>query len=201
MQEEYASVLQDKLTGPSYKKLMALKNPKLHRFVADAIELCQPDSVLVFDDSPEGMVLTRCKAIEAGEEMPLGIEGHTVHFDGPEDQGRDREVTKYLVPSGQELSKALNQIEREAGLVEVCNLLDGAMKGRTMIVRFMTLGPNESAFSIPCVECTDSFYVSHSLNLLYRPGYEEFKRLGAEAKFFATLHSSGKVDTGRTKSN
>jgi phosphoenolpyruvate carboxykinase (GTP) len=63
-----------------------------------------------------------------------------------------------------------------------------------MIVRFMTLGPNNSQFSIPCVECTDSCYVSHSLNLLYRPGYEEFKRLGPRAHFFATLHSCGKVD-------
>jgi phosphoenolpyruvate carboxykinase (GTP) len=58
----------------------------------------------------------------------------------------------------------------------------------------MTLGPNNSEFSIPCVECTDSFYVSHSLNLLYRPGYEEFKRLGPKAQFFSTLHSCGKLD-------
>ena len=63
-----------------------------------------------------------------------------------------------------------------------------------MVVRFMTLGPNNSDFSIPCVECTDSFYVSHSMNLLYRLGYEEFKRLGAKAQFFATLHSCGKMD-------
>ena len=32
------------------------------------------------------------------------------------------------------------------------------------------------------------------MNLLYRLGYEEFKRLGAKAKFFATLHSCGKMD-------
>jgi phosphoenolpyruvate carboxykinase (GTP) len=117
-----------------------------------------------------------------------------VHFDGMQDQGRDREVTKYLVPEGETLSKALNQMERRAGLAEVRGLLAGAMKGRTMLVRFLTLGPNRSDFSIPCVECTDSWYVSHSLNLLYRQGYEEFCRLGKKAEFFATLHSSGRVD-------
>ncbi|HOJ40206.1 MAG TPA: phosphoenolpyruvate carboxykinase (GTP), partial [bacterium] len=122
------------------------------------------------------------------------IPGHTVHFDGMEDQGRDREVTRYLVPAGDKLSPALNQIERETGLKEVRNLLKGAMKGRTMIVRFLTLGPANSIFSIPCLECTDSYYVSHSLNLLYRPGYEEFKRLGSRARFLATLHSAGELD-------
>jgi phosphoenolpyruvate carboxykinase (GTP) len=110
------------------------------------------------------------------------------------DQGRDREVTRYLVPEGETLSKALNQIGREQGLAEVRALLKDAMRGRAMLVRFLTLGPNNSDFSIPCVECTDSWYVSHSLNLLYRPGYEEFRRLGAKGDFFATLHSSGQVD-------
>ena len=133
-------------------------------------------------------------SVKLGEEKALKMAGHTIHFDGPEDQGRDREVTKYLVPRDGSLSEALNQIEREEGLKEVKNLMKGSMKGRTMIVRFMTLGPNNSAFSIPCVECTDSFYVSHSLNLLYRLGYEEFKRLGAKSEFFATLHSCGKGD-------
>jgi phosphoenolpyruvate carboxykinase (GTP) len=127
------------------------------------------------------------------EEAGLAIQGHTVHFDGPEDQGRDREVTRYLVPADQTLSKSLNQIEREAGLAEVRGLLRGAMKGRMLIVRFLTLGPNNSVFSIPCVECTDSWYVSHSLDLLYRQGYQDFKRAGATTEFFATLHSSGKL--------
>ena len=198
MQEEYASVLQSRLPGPSYEKLMALKNPKLQRFIADAMELCQPDSVMVFDDSPEGMALTRCKAIEAGEEAPLVIEGHTIHFDGPKDQARDRQATKYLVPQADTLSKALNQIEREQGLAEVRGLLKGSMAGRTMIVRFLCLGPTDSVFSIPCVECTDSWYVSHSLNLLYRPGYEQFKRVGADGDFFATLHSAGRMDERMT---
>ena len=198
VQEEYTSVLQSKLTGSSYNKLMALKNPKLHRFIVDAIELCQPDSVLVFDDSAEGMALTRCKAIEAGEETALAVEGHTIHFDGLKDQARDRQATKYLVPQAGTLSKALNQTEREQGLAEVRDLLKGCMAGRTMIVRFLCLGPANSVFSIPCIECTDSWYVSHSLNLLYRPGYEQFKRMDTDSDFFATLHSAGRMDERMT---
>ncbi len=189
-----ASFLQEKLEAEEYQKLMALGNPRLHRFVADAIELCEPESVVVLDDSDEAMALSRAKVVEAGEETTLDMEGHTVHFDGMQDQGRDREATKYMVPEGESLSKTLNQMEREAGLKEVRGLMAGSMKGRTMIVRFLSLGPTNSVFSIPCVECTDSWYVSHSLDLLYRAGYEQFKRIGDSSDFFAVLHSSGKVD-------
>ena len=194
MQEDYAGLLKRKLSAEDHQRLMALENPKLHRFVADAIELCQPDSVLVLDDSPECMAMTRGRAVEVREESSLEIAGHTVHFDGMRDQGRDREATKYLVPKGEGLSKTLNQVEREAGLAEVRGLLSGSMKGRAMVVRFLALGPTGSVFSIPCVECTDSWYVSHSLDLLYRQGYEQFKRLGDNPDFFAILHSAGKMD-------
>jgi phosphoenolpyruvate carboxykinase (GTP) len=189
-----SKLLKKKLTAKNYNRLIALDNSKLYNFIADAIELCSPASVFVCTDEPEDLEDTRRRAVETGEERPLKMQGHTIHFDGMEDQGRDREVTRYLVPKTDTLSKALNQVEREKGLAEIRSLLKGSMQNRTMIVRFMTLGPNNSQFSIPCVECTDSCYVSHSLNLLYRPGYEEFRRLGHRAQFFATLHSCGKVD-------
>jgi len=194
MNAQYRDILRDRLDADNFGKLTALKNNKLHAFVADAIELCNPDSVKVCDDSEADREHTRRRAIEMGEEHRLSTEGHTVHWDGMCDQGRDREVTRYLVPKGEVFSKALNQIERQAGLDEVRGLLTNAMRGRTMIVRFLTLGPNDSVFSIPCVECTDSWYVSHSLDLLYRPGYEQFRRIGDSDQFFATLHSCGKMD-------
>lgn len=186
--------LQKKLDNDNFNKLAAIKNDKLYHFIADSIELTKPAGVFVSTDKPADIEYTRRQATATGEERPLKTKGHTLHFDGMDDQGRDREVTKYLVPKTDSLGKALNQIEREEGLAEVRGLLNGAMKNRIMIVRFMTLGPNNSDFSIPCIECTDSFYVSHSMNLLYRLGYEEFKRLGPKAKFFATLHSCGKMD-------
>jgi phosphoenolpyruvate carboxykinase (GTP) len=194
MKEAHLELLRGRLAPEHYERLVAVPNPRLHRFVADAVELCDPDEVLVFDDSEEGMALTRARAVETGEETALAIRGHTVHFDGMQDQGRDREVTKYLVPKGDSLPPALNQIEREEGLAEVRGLMAGSMKGRAMLVRFLSLGPTDSPFSLPCVECTDSWYVSHSLDLLYRLGYEQMKRLGEGCDFFAILHSAGKLD-------
>ena len=194
MDERAANLLKARLDAEALARLEAVRSDRLWAFVADAVDLCDPASVWVSTDSAEDAARTRRRAIETGEERPLAVEGHTVHFDGPQDQGRDREVTRYLVPAGDRLSKALNQVEREEGLAEVRGLLGGSMRGRTMIVRFLALGPTGSAFSIPCVECTDSWYVSHSLDLLYRPGYEELRRLGPKAEFFATLHSCGRLD-------
>jgi len=194
MQAEIVDILKAKLDQANLLKLQALNNQALFDFIADAVELCEPDSVWIGSDSPEDVDYTRKMALESKEERTLNIPGHTIHFDGPQDQGRDRETTKYLVPEGEELSQALNQAPRREGLDEIRGLLKGSMRGRQMAVRFLTLGPNNSEFSIPCVECTDSFYVSHSLNLLYRLGYEEFKRLGPKATYFSILHSNGLVD-------
>ena len=194
MNARLQAILADKLDAESFAKLSALANSRLHAFIADAIELCEPDSVKICDDSDADRRHTRRQALDAGEERALNIDGHTVHWDGISDQGRDRERTRYLVPKGETLSKALNQMQRQAGLDEVRGLLKGAMKGRTMSVRFLTLGPNDSVFSIPCVECTDSWYVSHSLDLLYRCGYEQFRRIGDSDQFFAILHSAGRLD-------
>ncbi|MEM1550838.1 MAG: phosphoenolpyruvate carboxykinase domain-containing protein, partial [Candidatus Bathyarchaeia archaeon] len=80
------------------------------------------------------------------------------------------------------------------GLREIFSLLKDSMVDRTMIVRFLTLGPSNSIFTIPCMECTDSWYVAHAVSLLYRKGYETFLNMRPDTEFFKTLHSCGKVD-------
>ena len=192
--EATEKVLRTRLAADQYDRLMALPHPQLHRFVADAIELCTPGSVFICADRAEDIRYIREQAVARGEERPLATAGHTVHFDGIQDQGRDREVTRYLVPREDSLSKALNQIEREEGLAEVRGLLAGAMRGRTMIVRCLSLGPADSAFAIPCVQCTDSFYVAHSEDLLYRTAYERFKHLAPDTDLFCFLHSAGRLN-------
>jgi phosphoenolpyruvate carboxykinase (GTP) len=67
------------------------------------------------------------------------------------------------------------------------------MEHKKMVVRFFSLGPRDSVFSIPCVQITDSFYVAHSEDLLYRRGYDYFRRLPQDAEIFWMLHSSGKL--------
>ena len=198
MAESHDDVLRNKLTDENYDKLMALDNEKLHRFVADSIELCSPASVFVCTDSDEDIQYVRRRAIELGEEQALNLDGHTAHFDGfvsmsLHDQARDKANTRYLLPPGMDLGERINSIGKEEGLAEVRGFLKDAMAGKEMLVRFFCLGPTDSEFSISGVQLTDSTYVAHSEDLLYRPGYEQFKLLGDSTEYFRVLHSAGEL--------
>lgn len=189
-----ADILKQRLTKEHYEKLAAIKSQDVHDFIADSIELANPASVYICTDSAEDISYIRSQAINKGEEKPLKMQGHTYHFEGYNDQGRDREVTKYLVPKNETLSKALNQIERQQGLNEVRGFLKDSMKDRTMIVRFLSLGPAGSVFSVLCVQITDSYYVAHSEDLLYRSAYKHFCSILKDAKCFKFLHSAGALN-------
>ncbi|NHJ15061.1 MAG: phosphoenolpyruvate carboxykinase (GTP), partial [Candidatus Thorarchaeota archaeon] len=189
----HTDILQSSLTDVNLRKLLTIPNPRVHQFVAEAIELCKPMKVFVCDDSRMDVEYIRKTAIARGEEAPLAIPTHTVHFDGLHDQARDKEHTTYLVPEGESLGEHLLQMERDEGLHLVKERLDGAMENKKMVVRFFCLGPRDSEFSIPCVQITDSFYVAHSEDLLYRRGYDYFRRSPADSEVFWMLHSSGKL--------
>jgi len=190
--------LQEKLNKENFDKLMALDSEKLHKFVADAIELTKPASVLVCTDKPQDADYVRRLAIKNGEEIPLATKGHTYHFDGINDQGRDKFSTRYLLPDGWNLG-SLESIPKKGGVEEVRQLLKDIMVGRQMLVCFWCLGPADSDFTIPCVQITDSPYVAHSESMLYRPGYEQFKKIGNSPTFFRFLHSEGELDNGVSK--
>ena len=190
----YLEALQPKLTPKDFEKLAAIDNPNVHEFIAKANDLCHPEKIFICSDSAEDIAYVRKQAVACGEEQAiLTMSGHTVHFDGEQDQGRDRLATKYLVPKGVSLSKALNQIDRQEGLTEVRVALRDLMVGKTMIVRFVSLGPRDSVFTILGLQCTDSWYVSHTEDLLYRAGYEQFKKAGAKSDFLRVIHSAGKL--------
>jgi phosphoenolpyruvate carboxykinase (GTP) len=190
----YIEALRPKLSKPNHKKLCAISIPKVHEFIAKSADLCNADQVFICSDSAEDIAYVREQAIATGEETPLALPGHTVHFDGVHDQGRDRKATKYLLPRRVFLSKALNQIDRQEGLAEVKGILRDSMTGRTMIARFLSLGPTNSLFTILGLQCTDSWYVAHSEDLLYRPGYDIFSKSGPETDFLRVLHSAGKLN-------
>jgi len=182
-------------------KLEALKNPHVEALVERFVNLCKPAKVTVVTDCPEDIEYIRRLAIENGEEAPLKMEGHTIHYDGFYDQARDKENTRVLLPPGMRMSRAINTIDREEGLREVLGLLDSAMEGKECLIRFFSLGPTGSRFTLCALQLTDSAYVAHSEDLLYRSGYEQFKRLEGSGEFFTFVHSAGELDDRKTTVN
>jgi len=174
--------------------LKELGNPRVDSIVAEYAALCKPKRVRVFKGTKEDAEALRRASLDAGEERELKTKGHTVHFDGFYDQGRDKSVTRYLLPKGSAPSKHINWTEREEGLKEILGLLDGSMRGKDMLVLFFCLGPVRSRFSIPALQITDSYYVAHCETILYRNGYGEFARLRGSPDFFHFIHSAGRLE-------
>lgn len=189
------------LSDKDKHKLDALKNNYAIEIIEKYVNLCKPKKVTVLTDSKEDMEYIRKLAIKNGEEAELHTKGHTIHFDSIDDQGRDLVNTRVLLPKGKKLSKAIETLDREEGLKEIFELLDGVMEGKEMFVKFYCLGPEDSKFSIPALQMTDSSYVVHAEDILYRQGYEEFKRLHGSNKFFHFIHSAGELDENHNSKN
>ena len=176
--------------------LEELGNPYISSIIKEYTQICRPKKVTVLDDSKEAINYARETALKNGEDRPLKTKGHTFHFDGYHDQGRDLVNTRIMIPKGVKLSKTIETIDREHGLKEIFGLIDGIMEGKEMLVKFYCLGPNNSRFSIPALQLTDSAYVVHSEDMLYRQGFDDFKRLKGSKNFFHFVHSAGRIENG-----
>ncbi len=199
MNENNEQILKQKLRKEDYTIIKNLNNVHLENFISDYIKLCNPSDVFVCDDSDERISFIRDEAVNTGEEKKLKMDGHTIHFDGIDDQARDKANTKYLVEADENFDKNLNQIERNQGIEEIKGIMNNIMNGHRMYIMFFCLGPQNSKFSIPCVQITDSAYIAHSEILLYRQGYKEFKRMNGSNNFFKFVHSEGELENGVSK--
>jgi len=194
MDERTKDILKNRLDEKDFQKLTKIDNPRVHECIAKYVELGNPRSVFVCTDSAEDIRYIRETAIRNGEESELAMEGHTVHFDSYDDQARDKQHTIILVPQGVDLGQIIRTKDRQESLDEIHEIFKDLMKGRELYVRFFCLGPTNSEFSVLCLQLTDSSYVAHSEDLLYRQGYQEFIRQGRDARFFKFVHSAGRLD-------
>ena len=199
MTKDYLNFLKERLNKESFDKLTALENSKVVDFVGEYVEFCNPESVFVRTDAIGDSNYIREKAKTLGEEKSLNIKGHTIHFDSPFDQARDKNNTKYLVSKNLKSQDYLNSLDRDQGTNEVRDILKDIMKGKEMFVCFFCLGPIDSDFSILAVQITDSSYVAHSEDILYRPGYEQLKKNEGKGEFFSFVHSAGELENNISK--
>lgn len=191
--------MKELLTKRDLEILEKIKNPLVWKRIEDAAAIMKPSRITVLADTPEDQDYIKVLALRNGEEHSLKLQGHTYHFDSPEDQARDKANTKYLLDEETDWGLDINWTYRDSGLEEIHEIMDGIMEGKEMFVGFYCLGPNNSKFSIPALQITDSAYVVHSENLLYRQGYRDFMNLSEDADFFYLIHSAGELENGVTK--
>ena len=84
----------------------------------------------------EDRAFVRQLSLEKKEEKSLAIEGHTVHFDLPEDQGRMVNQTLYIANEGEQVSSLAKKELRDESHAYMKEHMRGIMQGMTMFVGF-----------------------------------------------------------------
>jgi phosphoenolpyruvate carboxykinase (GTP) len=163
----------------------------------------KPAAIFLNNGSREDIVYIRRQALAHREELPLASRKHTYHFDGPDDQGRDTANTKYLAAKDTRISSLQEKMDLQEGLREIDEIMTGIMKGREMLVSFISRGPIGSPVADPTLQLSDSYYVMHSEYLLYRMiDPAEFSRdVAAKGYMFVNYHSAGELTETNVSAN
>ncbi len=190
--DEAKKLFEQRLDKEHLSRLALITNEEALLKVANAIAMCEPDHVFIHTGSEADNDVVRKMSLEKGEEAPLALPGHTIHFDLPEDQGRMVNQTFYIVNEGEKVSSLAKKELRDQSHAYVRDNIRGIMKGKTMFVGFYSRGPVGAKASIPAIEISSSTYVIHSAQLLYRNCYADFDaEVTRRGEFFTNVHSEG----------
>jgi phosphoenolpyruvate carboxykinase (GTP) len=187
------SLFEKKMDAASLSKIQKIQNEAALLKIANAISMCEPDSVFVNTGSESDRKFVRELALQKGEERLLAMVNHTLHFDLKEEQGRILDRTFYVANEGDLVSSLANKKLRQDVLQDVREIMAGIMRGKVMMVGFYIRGPAGSPVSNPALEITSSAYVTHSAELLYRNIYDRFdEEVNRLKHFYTNIHSEGK---------
>jgi len=187
-----AKYLESVMSTDHLTRINQIHNTEAIIKIANTIAMCKPDDIFVNTGSEEDRQFIRELSLKKGEEAPLEMPRHTIHFDLSEEQGRIIDRTYYIANPDEKISSLANRMDRADAIVEVRDKMVQIMKGKTMIIGFYVRGPIGSPVSNPALEITSSSYVSHSAEILYRNAYHSFdQEVNRSGHFFVNIHSEG----------
>ncbi len=169
--DEAQALFAKKCDQENLAKLKKITNEEALMQIANAIAMMQPDSIFVNTGSEADKLTVRQMSIAKGEEQPLAMKDHTVHFDYEKEQGRVVDKTAYIVNEDEETSVLARKILRNEAYEYV----------KTEMIYCQRQISADRVFSrgrlrvlLPAMEITTSTYVMHSANLLYRNAHHHF---------------------------
>ena len=96
-------------------KLSKISNEEALLRIANAISMTDPDVVFVNTGSHADVQKVREMSLEKGEEQPLAMKDHRIHFDLAQEQARIIDRTFYIVNEGDDVSVlAMKMLRYEA---------------------------------------------------------------------------------------
>jgi phosphoenolpyruvate carboxykinase (GTP) len=190
--EAALDLFREKMDEEHLKRIKMISHPEVQLKIANAIAMCEPESVFVNTGSEADRSYIRELALKREEETDLPMEGHTIHYDLKDEQGRIIDRTFYIYNEGEQVSSLAKRVIRQDAIEDIRDKMAGIMRGMQMIVGFYIRGPFGAPVSNPAVEITSSAYVSHSAEILYRNLFSQFNQAVDQARhFFTNIHSEG----------
>ncbi len=149
---EAKTIIEENLDRVNQAKLAPITNRDALIKIANAIVLCKPKAVFVNSGSKEDIDWIRQHCLDKGEEKKLAKEGHTIHFDLPQDQARLVNQTFYIINEGEKMSSLAKSVLRDEATAYVGKFMDGIMAGLTMMIGFYSRGPVGAEAAVPAIE-------------------------------------------------
>ncbi|SFG79905.1 phosphoenolpyruvate carboxykinase (GTP) [Corynebacterium spheniscorum] len=177
------------LVGPA-----PTKNEALLQWIADAVELFEPESVVFADGSREEWDRLAAELIEAGTLIKLNEEKRPNSYlarSNPADVARVESRTFICSEKEEDAGPTNNWMDPEKMKAEMLEHFKGAMRGRTMYVVPFCMGPISDPEPKLGVQLTDSAYVVMSMAIMTRMGKEALDKIGEHGDFVHCLHSVG----------
>jgi len=190
--EAARQLFKEKMDKENLSKIKKIKTPEVLIKIANAIAMCEPDTIFIITDTKEDNRFVREFSLKKGEEKKLAMEDHTIHYDLKKEQGRIVDRTYYITDPEESVSSLANRINRPDAFKYVQNNMKNIMHGHKMLIGFYLRGPVGSSVSNPALEITSSAYVAHSAEILFRNEFFHFNNEVERAGYFFTnIHSEG----------
>ncbi len=193
----HTSRLDDIFLRSTYMNTKITGNIHIDSWIAEMVELVQPDNIVLIDGSEEQAEALRAEACRTGEMIKLNQEklpGCYLHRTAINDVARVEDRTFICTSKKEDAGNINNWMDPKECYEKLSKLYRGSYKGRTMYVIPYSMSVVGSDFAKYGIELTDSIYVVLNMLIMTRVGLNVLEALGDSSDFIKGLHARADID-------